>query len=81
MGPTTAFFLAPPPGAQETQFLFKTSQLNPLLHRLFLDHDIILGNIEKIQEKFKISFEYIMENGAFALLEVLRGPSFPFCGT
>ena len=36
-------------------------QINPLLHRLFLDHDIIflfLDKIEKIQEKFKLSFEY-----------------------
>ena len=35
--------------------------LNPLLHRLFLDHDIIflsLDNIEKHQEKFRLSFEY-----------------------
>ena len=45
---------------------------DPLLHKLFLDHDIIfyfLDNIKKIQEKFKLSlniFEKIMENGAFA---------------
>ena len=36
--------------------------LNTLLHRLFLDHDIIfflfLDNTEKIQEKFRLSFEY-----------------------
>ena len=34
---------------------------NPLLNRLFLDHDIIflyLDNIGKNQEKFKLSFEY-----------------------
>ena len=41
--------------------------ISPLLHRLFLDHDIIF--IEKFQEKFKLvlnTFENIMENGAFA---------------
>ena len=41
--------------------------LNSLLHRLFLDHDIIflfLDNIEKIQ--VLNTFENIMENGAFA---------------
>ena len=35
--------------------------VSPLLHGLFLDRDIIflfLDNIEKIQEKFKFSFEY-----------------------
>ena len=34
--------------------------LNPLLHRLFLDHDhfLFLDNIKKNQEKFKLSFEY-----------------------
>ena len=34
---------------------------NPILHRLFLDHDIIfqfLDNMEKNQEKCKLSFEY-----------------------
>ena len=43
--------------------------INPLLHMLFLDHDIIflfLDNVEKIQEKFKLkflnTFEDIMEN-------------------
>ena len=39
----------------------RKSLLNALLHRLFLDHDIIfyfLDNIEKIQEKFKPSFEH-----------------------
>ena len=47
---------------------------NPLLHRLFLGHDIIfyfLDNIEKVQENFKLvlnAFEN-MENGAFAFLE------------
>ena len=30
--------------------------INPLLHRLFLDHDI--NSIEKIQEKIKLSFKY-----------------------
>ena len=33
-------------------------------------HFLFLDNIEKIQEKFKLSlntFEYIMENGAFTL--------------
>ena len=44
---------------------------NPLLHRLFLDHDIIfyfIDNIEKIQEKFKFlnTFENILKNWAFA---------------
>ena len=41
--------------------------LNPLLHRLFLDYDIIflfLDNIEKILALN--TCEYIMENGAFA---------------
>ena len=36
--------------------------VNTLLHRLFLDHDIIflfLDNIEKMQEKLKFSFEYL----------------------
>ena len=32
-------------------------RFNPLLHRLFLDHDIF-RQIEKIQEKIKLSFEY-----------------------
>ena len=35
--------------------------VNPLLHRLFLDHDItffFLDNIEKIQEKIELSFKY-----------------------
>ena len=35
--------------------------VKPLLHRLFLDHDIIfyyLDNFEKVEEKFKVSFEY-----------------------
>ena len=39
-------------------------QINPLLHWLFLDHDIIflfLDKIEKIQEKFKLSFEYCLK--------------------
>ena len=35
--------------------------INPLLHWLFLDHDIIFyfkTTLKKIQEKFKLSFEY-----------------------
>ena len=47
--------------------------INPLLHRLFLDHDIIFYFLtilkKKIQEKFKYNFdtfENIIENGAFA---------------
>ena len=35
--------------------------IDPLLHRLFLDHDIIflvLDCIEKIQEKLNLNFEY-----------------------
>ena len=40
---------------------------NPVLHRLFLDYDIILflDSIEKNQEKLN-TFQNIMENGAFA---------------
>ena len=37
------------------------TDINPLLHRLFLDHDghfLFLDNIEKNQEKFKLPFEY-----------------------
>ena len=39
---------------------FNLTILNPLLHRLFLDHDIIpfFDNIEKIHEKIKLRFEY-----------------------
>ena len=36
-------------------------EINPLLHRLFLDLDIIFffsGNIENNSRKFKLSFEY-----------------------
>ena len=35
--------------------------INTLLHRLFLDHEIIsiLDSIEKIKENFKLSFEYL----------------------
>ena len=46
--------------------------INPLLHRLFIDHDIdfyFLENIDRTREKFNLSFENfenIMENGAFA---------------
>ena len=45
---------------------------NPVLHRLFLDHDIILflDSIEKKSRKFKLktlnTFQNIMENGTFA---------------
>ena len=46
-----------------TNFAFQSLllSLTPLLHRLFLDQDIIflfLNTIEKILEKFKLSFEY-----------------------
>ena len=47
-------------------------RINPLLHRLFLDHGIFflfLDNIEKNQEnlsKVLNTFKNIMENGAFA---------------
>ena len=44
---------------------------NPLLHRLFLDHDIIFyfwTTLKKFKKNLSI-FENIMENGAFALLE------------
>ena len=37
------------------------TSFSPLLHRLILDHDIIFlffDNIEKIQEKLKLRFEY-----------------------
>ena len=44
--------------------------LNPLLHRLYLDHDIIFYFRQhlKYSRKLKLSleFENIMENGAFA---------------
>ena len=46
--------------------------LNPILHRLFLDHDIIfhlLDNIEEILKNISSvlnTFENVMENGAFA---------------
>ena len=74
-----------------TQFIFKLMAkkiitflcfkilLNPLLHRLFINHIIFcfLDNIEKIQEKFWILFENIMENGAFAPKEqMLHFPYF-----
>ena len=37
------------------------NHVNPLLLRLYLDHDnisYILDNIEQIQEKFKLSLKY-----------------------
>ena len=46
--------------------------INPLLHRLFLDHDIIfyfklkLKKIKKQLSKVLNTFENIMKNGAFA---------------
>ena len=49
-----------------------TMPINPLLHRLFLDHDIIsyfLTTLKKFKKKLiKVlnPFENIMENGAFA---------------
>ena len=35
---------------------------NPLLHRLFLN------NIEKFQEKFKLSFEFFCKNAPFSII-------------
>ena len=46
---------------QTQAFLLRTILINLLLYRLILDHDIIflsLDNSEKIQENFKLSFEY-----------------------
>ena len=51
---------------------------NPLLHRLFLDHDIIfnfLDTIDKIKENLSLvlnTFENIMENGAFVSKEQMQ---------
>ena len=39
--------------------------VNPLLHRLFLDHDIIFY-FKTTLKKIQITFENIIENGAFA---------------
>ena len=54
-------------------------QFNPLLHRLFLDHDnfLFLDNIEKIKKnlcKVLNTFKIIMENGAFASEQILHFP-------
>ena len=44
---------------------FQLPHINPLLYRLFLDHDIIsIFRHKKNQEK--CTFENIMKNGAFA---------------
>ena len=55
--------------------VYSKACLNPLLHMLFLDLDIIFyfkTTLKKIQEKLipvLNTFENVMENGAFALLE------------
>ena len=47
-----------------------SASVNPLLHRLFLDHDIIfLFLVDNEESQVLNTFENIMENGAFALLE------------
>ena len=57
--------------------------LNPLLYRLFLDHDIIfcfrqhLNKFKKNLSKVLNTFENIMENGAFAPMEQML--DFPLC--
>ena len=64
-----------PKNESRLQVMTGGKMVNPLLHRLFLDHDIIflfLDNIEKINislSKVLNTFENIMENGAFAPLE------------
>ena len=52
------------------------TDINPLLHRLFLDHDIIFYFYTTLKKKIKKNlskvlntFEHIMENEAFALKE------------
>ena len=48
--------------------------VNPLIHRLFLDHDIIFfDNIEKSSRKIEVlnTFENVIENGAFAPFSIL----------
>ena len=53
--------------------VYRFNFLNPLLHRLFLDHDIIfyffLTTLKKLKKNLSYvlyTFENIMENGAFA---------------
>ena len=67
--------------------MYECEHVNPFLHRLFLDHDIIsyfettLKKIKKNLSKVLNSFENIMENGAFALKEqMLHFPTLYFKG-